>query len=91
MNISQPHESKTLKCPTYLQNRRHVAPITHIFHKLEFIKREKFINNKYLCIFLVFLFVMRLPPVEPLDTLDPIEILGKLALLISFNALMNSR
>lgn len=42
MNISQPHESKTIKCPTCLQNRRHVAPLTHTFHKPEFIKREKF-------------------------------------------------
>ena len=46
MNISQPSESKTLKCPTCLQNRRHVAPSTRIFHKLEFIKREKFINQR---------------------------------------------
>lgn len=48
MNISQTHESKTLKCPTYLQNRRHVASMANTFHNLEFIKREKFINNIYL-------------------------------------------
>ena len=45
MNISQIYETKTMKCPTCLQNSRHVAPLTHIFHKPELIKREKFINN----------------------------------------------
>jgi len=35
MNISQTHESKTLKGPTYLQNRRDVASMTNTFHKLE--------------------------------------------------------
>lgn len=37
MNISQHYESKTLKCPTCLQNRRHVASLPQTFHKLEFI------------------------------------------------------
>jgi hypothetical protein len=45
MNISQIYETKTMKCPTCLQNRRHVASMTKTFHNLELIKREKFINN----------------------------------------------
>ena len=48
MNISQIYESKTMKCPTCLLFCTHVAPLTHIFHKLELIKREKFVNNIYL-------------------------------------------
>ena len=47
MNIYQPSESKNLKSPTCLQNRRHVASLTNTFHELEFIKREKFVNNIY--------------------------------------------
>ena len=47
MNISKPSESKTPKRSTCLLFCTHVAPLTHIFHKLELIKREKFVNNIY--------------------------------------------
>ena len=76
MNISQPHESKTLKGSTYLQNRRHVAPMANTFHNLEFIKREKFINN-ITCLIHSSCFLFRHAsatprPLGPLGSLGPL-------------------
>ena len=44
MNISQLSETKTQKRLTCLLLCTHVASLTHTFHKLELIQREKFIK-----------------------------------------------